>query len=81
METTDGNTDTSIGLEPADRGSAADDPTEFPSGSGLDIAEVALERAQSVLAYGRRQEAEAAIALIQQAREIIAFHRAAREGQ
>lgn len=81
MEIINGNADTPSGLESADSGSAADDCGGIRSADPLADAETCLERAEDQLCYGRRQEAEGAIAQVREARKLIAFARTAGQGQ
>lgn len=76
-EVTSGNSNTTAGLEPADAGSQTDDCAGIRVDDPLRLASENLERAESVLTYGRRQEAESAIVLIREAQACIKF---AREG-
>lgn len=77
MENTDGNASTAGGMEPADSSSAAADLDGIQSSDPLAVAEAHLERAESQLRYGRRQEAESALDLIAAAQECIAEARSA----
>lgn len=80
MENTDGNTSAPGGLESANSGSA-DNAVEF-FGDALEFAEARIAKAVAQLKYGRRQEAEEALRILQDAQAgILAHRRATGEGQ
>jgi len=73
MENIDGNTSTAVGVESADSSSAGN--AGIISGHPLDVAAENLARARDQLTYGRRQEAEGALRLIEDAQACIVFYR------
>jgi len=77
MENTDGNASPPGGLESADSRSPAD--AGIVSRHPLAEAQEHLARAKDQLTYGRRQEAEGALLLIEEASKLIAFYRNASE--
>ncbi len=80
MENNDGNAGTTVGLESADSSSTAVDQPGIQVGCPIDHAEAEIERAIDQLTYGRRQEAEAAIAHLTQALFYVRFAKAPRQG-
>lgn len=80
MENINGDAGPSIGLESANSSSAAADLPVLQILNPLVFAETCIERAQDLLRYGRRQEAEEAIKHLDEARFGIQAARAPREG-
>jgi len=80
MENMNGNTGAAVGVVAADSGSATDDRFGVQIVDPLRYAETCVERAQDRLRYGRRQEAEEAISILDEARFGIAAARAAGQG-
>jgi hypothetical protein len=82
METTNGNAGAPVRLESADGSSEAVDQLGLVVGNPLDIAKGHIARTIDQLTYGRRQEAESAIALLREAQSLLEFATSATgEGQ
>lgn len=77
METTDGHSGTTSGMESADSSRAPADQLGIQVGNPIDNALDAIARAQDQLRYGRRQEAEGAILQLEEAARQLTFYRSA----
>lgn len=78
---TNGNADAPTGLVTADAGSPSTYLDSFSRSEQFRLARTSLERAEDILAYGRRQEAEAALEQIREAVSILAHIEARLDGE